>query len=465
MINEVFGFKPLKEATVVNCEATSSIPRSRQFISGLQIGDRIEGVLVQEESSTVLKLDNGIKLSISLLEHVEMGELFSFIVLSKEGNRLVLKPNLLETASNKQLIDQVINELKLPNQVVMKSIIGQFIAKGLPLDKESLLAILQSHKTYDVPTEILVNLKMNERPIVLKEVSQLASLKSEGVQTLLEEFEIILAELKDNSQLERLAHDLGNTVSLGDLQKVMKETLLNSVFMKQPIEEILKEWFLSEFTENELESNINDEPGIQIGCSYIKLLKTLIKTTLKTALEVDVTQIKQDLKESEKIVSANKHLEEIIKQFQKVDLSDEGKEKLEQINQMAQTIKKYNIEAEYFYFPFILNKQKGDGELYFFRPKQKQSKTNEQMYMVMALDMPCLRKVEVHIEQVQKAVNMTIKVENEIMKNLIEESLGKLYEELKISGYELNQLHVSLLKDPGVSEKIDTRLYHMDLKI
>lgn len=460
MINEVFGFKPLKEITVVDCEVTSSISRSRQFISRLQIGDRIDGVLVQEEGNIVLKLDNGIKLSINLLDQVEIGKLFSFIVLSKEGNRLVLKPNLSDTTSNKQLIDQVINELKLPNQLVMKSIIGQFIAKGLPLEKESLLAILQSCKTYDVPIEILVNLKTNENPIILSQVSQLASLKSEGIQTILHTFEMILAELKDNGQLERLAYDLGNTVSQRDLQKVIKDVVPNSL-----VEELLKEWFLSEFTMNQLNYNINDEMGIQTEYSHKNLLKILIKTIIETALEVDVAQIKQDLKESEKIIATHKYLEEIIKQFQKVDLPNEGKEKLEQINQMAQMIRRYNIEAEYFSFPFILNKQQGEGELYFFRPKQKQGNMNEQMYIVMALNMPCLHKVEVHIEQVQNAVNMTIKVENEIMKNLIEGSLDKLYGELKISGYELNQLGVSLLKTPGISEKIETRLYHMDLKI
>lgn len=460
MINEVFGYKPLKEVTVVNCEVTSSVSKSRQFISGLQIGDTIEGVLVQEEGKIILKLDNNIKLSINLLDQVEIGKLLSFIVLNKQGNRLVLKPNLSDTVSNKQLIDQVINELKLPNQLVMKSIIGQFIAKGLPLDKESLLAILKNHKTYDVPTEILVNLKNNESPITLSQVTELASLKSGGTQIILDTFEMILTGLKDNSQLEQLAHDLGNTVSLRELHKAIKDIVPNS-----SVEEYLKEWFSSDFTTKQLSSNINDKTQNQVVDDHISLLKTFIKTMLKTTLEVNVIQIKQDLKESQKIIGTYKSLEEIIKQFQKINLSDEGKEKLEQIHQMAQTIRKHNIEAEYFYFPFILNKDEGKGELYFFRPKQKQGTMNEQMYIVMALDMPCLRKVEVHIEQIQKAVNMTIKVENEIMKRLMEGSLDKLCDELKVSGYELNQLSISLLKDPNMPDTRETGLYHMDLKV
>lgn len=480
MINEVFGFKPLKEIKVPQSESFSSTQNSGQLVSKLQIGDVIEGILVQEENNIVLRLDNGVKLSVNLLDHVELGKVLSFVVAGKEGQKLVLKPNLSEILSNKQFIDKVMSELKLPNQLEMKSIIGQFVAKQLPLDKESLLTIFQGYKTYDLPTEILVNLKSSETPIESKDIQRLASLKSEGINLILEEFKSIVEGIKNSSQLEKLVHDLGNTLSMENLQKVIKGTLLNSEIMKQverqnveeygvlveasSIEEALKEWFLSSSPKDQLESKINGYLGEQLGHSYVKILKTLAQTIFKTTLEVDITQIKQDIKESEKIISTSTHLEEIIKHLDKLDLSDEGREKLQQMNQTFQVVQKYNVEAQYFYFPLILNEQQGAGELYFFKPKKKQGSMNERMYIVMALNMPSLRKVEVHIEQIQNAVNMTLKVEMQSMKKQIEDSLDELSEEISRSGYELNQLHVALLRDTKIQEEIDTGLYHMDLK-
>lgn len=472
MINEIYGLKPLKEMTIIQgkAEVSSISVNSESFISRLQAGDKIEGTLVQEENHIVLKLDNGIKLSINLLENVELGQLFLFDVVSKEGNKLVLKPHLTDMPPHKALTDKVIDEFKLPNQAVMKHIVAQFISKGLSLDKESLLSVFQNHKTYEVPTEILVNLKSNEMPIGIEDLSQWSRLKSEGIQMLLEGFQSIIAEIAESNLLERLLHSLLNKVCEGNLEKAMKGILFNKIegienVTYDIIDTTLKEWVVSSFAEDQLCDQLGNVINRKMEISYIEFLQELIEDIVKTSLEVDIKKLNEEPKESKKIINTSRQLEELINEFEKLNLSNEGRGKLQQIHQTFQLIQKYNIEAEYFYFPFVLNEQQGNGELYFFKPHKKHGFINDRMYIVMALDMPTLRKVEVHIEHIQNGIHMTLKVEQQSVKELIEGVLGILYDELKDLGYEISQLRVSLLKSRENEEKVDIQLRHMDLKI
>lgn len=485
MINETLRFSPLTEATPASYEASSTSRDISHLLAKLQPGDYIEGTLIEAENGTVLKLGNGISVPVNLLDAVDIGKLLSFVVVGKENQKLILQPKIPETLSNGQLIDKIMSELKLPNQIEMKNIIGQFIEKQLPLNKESLLSIFQGHKTYDLPTEMLVNLKSSEVPLVLKDIEQLSYLKSEGIKGITEAFKGILEGMKNMNQLENVVHDFGHALSLEQLEKAIKASLIDeqtgkyeeskslkenrlvdgSPAQSRSAEVILKDWFSSiSMEEFRLEQKVNDYFRGQPEIFYEKVLKTLAEAIFKSYLEVDIKQINNHIKESEKITGTSERVEAILEHLGKLDLSEERKEKLQQVHQMFQVVQKYNIEAQYFCFPMVFNNQESTGELYFFKPKKKQGNSDERMYIVMALNMPFLRKVEVHIEQIKDAVNMTLKVETQTMKEQIESSLEQLSEELGSSGYHLNQLQVKLLKDNRPKEEIYTGLYHMDLK-
>ena len=482
MIHENFKFNPLKSGVTPQYELSGANKEIQQLIAKLQLGDYIEGTLLEKENSMVLKLPNGISFPIQLVNPVEIGKLITFMVVGKEGQQLVLQPKENEMGSQSQLIDKIIGEFQLPNQVEMKTIIGQFLEKQLPLDKESLLTIFRGHQIYDLPAEVLVNLKEGQSPLMPKEIQELAYLKTDVIKNVVSEFSGIVNSVQQVNELEELVYELGNTLSTEQLQKTIKTSLLGQglrdVINHLPIEEnlstgpelqmptlerVLERWLSQASDTGKLEEIINHDLEVPKAL-YEKIIKSLAECVLKEYIRMDIENLKNDVSESEKITETSARIEVIIKHLEKLSLSDENKEKLQQLNQSAQVIQKYNMEAQYFCFPIVIKQQENIGELYFFKPKKKQNMLNDRMYIVMALNMPTLRRIEIHIEQMKENINLTLKVEREEMKQQIETALGQLSEELLHLGYKMSQIQVKLLKEPKNEIENYKGFYHMDLK-
>ena len=88
---------------------------------------------------------------------------------------------------------------------------------------------------------------------------------------------------------------------------------------------------------------------------------------------------------------------------------------------MANALEKYNSQGQYYCFPLQIKEHQTSGELYFFKPKkQKKSGQNGQgMYIVLALDMPSLKHIEVHLEEKKEQLELKIKVANtQILKQI-----------------------------------------------
>lgn len=113
--------------------------------------------------------------------------------------------------------------------------------------------------------------------------------------------------------------------------------------------------------------------GGQPEVFYEKVLKTLAEAIFKSYLEVDIKQINNHIKESEKITGTSERVEAVLEHLGRLDLSEEGKEKLQQVHQMFQVVQKYNIEAQYFCFPMVFNNQENTGELYFLNQRKSKA--------------------------------------------------------------------------------------------
>ena len=482
MIHESFKFNPLKNEVTPQYELSAASKEIQQLIAKLQLGDCIEGTLIEKENSIVLKLSNGISFPIQLANPVEIGKLINFMVVGKEGQQLILQPKENEMGSQSQLIDKIIGEFQLPNQVEMKTIIGQFLEKQLPLDKESLLTIFRGHQIYDLPTEVLVNLKEGQSPLIPKEMQELAYLKADVIKNMVSDFSGIVSSVQEANELEEIVYGLGNTLSTEQLQKTIKASLqgqelrevvnllptgenlsTGSVLQMPTIERVLESWMTQVYDKGKLEELLIHDLEVP-KVLYEKIIKSLTEYVLKEYVRMDLENLKNDVSESEKITETSARIEVIIKHLEKMSLSEENKEKLQQLNQSVQVIQKYNLEAQYFCFPIVIKQQENIGELYFFKPKKKQNTLNDRMYIVMALNMPTLRRIEIHIEQMKENINLTLKVEREEMKQQIETALGQLSEELLHLGYKLSQMQVKLLKEPKNELENYKGFYHMDLK-
>lgn len=88
---------------------------------------------------------------------------------------------------------------------------------------------------------MLVNLKSSEVPLVLKDIEQLSYLKSEGIKGITEAFKGILEGIKNMNQLENVVHDFGHALSLEQLEKAIKASLIDKQTGKYEESKSLKE--------------------------------------------------------------------------------------------------------------------------------------------------------------------------------------------------------------------------------
>ena len=132
-----------------------------------------------------------------------------------------------------------------------------------------------------------------------------------------------------------------------------------------------------------------------------------------------------------------------------------------------EVLDKYNTQGHYFCFPLQLKEQNTTGELYFFKPKKKKGQQGQGMYIVLALNMPTLNKVEVHLIEKSEKVSLKIKVENEAIKKQLEQYENVLLEEMKSAEMPMEKIVIELLteKKESLLKEESSVLCHLDFKV
>ena len=95
MIHENFKFNPLKSGVTPQYELSGANKEIQQLIAKLQLGDYIEGTLLEKENSMVLKLPNGISFPIQLVNPVEIGTHARYTFYSIRPCRLIEHNNCI----------------------------------------------------------------------------------------------------------------------------------------------------------------------------------------------------------------------------------------------------------------------------------------------------------------------------------------------------------------------------------
>ncbi len=125
------------------------------------------------------------------------------------------------------------------------------------------------------------------------------------------------------------------------------------------------------------------------------------------------------------------------------------------------------MQGQYLCFPLQIKEQNTTGELYFFKPRKQKGMKEQGLYVVLALNMPALNKVEVHLVEKSEQVSLRIKVENEVIKKQLEQYEEVLLESLKSSDSPIERVVVELFKEKKQRPEKDTSemLCHLDFKI
>lgn len=474
MINELGqlqGKQSLNKIAEGNMAQSSQV-QSREILvtlAKIQIGDILSGKLILEDNQTMLKLEDGLKLLANVKNPILSEQLLDFLVVGKDRQHLELEQVQLNQAESKNEVyrETILKEMQLPYNTDTNDIVGQWMDKQLPFIKNQLMQVYQLAKNYGLPSEALTNISANNSGLNEQEVQLLAQFKTNGMTIINETLEDVFNAL-DVNEAAKLNVSLGKHLS----NQVVKQILASQI-VKQTID-----------LDNNLETKLNNQEKMRFEVlmkqfegeelSDLKnVLESLPKETLKVIAErlihkhviIEQKDVLDKPEEMLKLDETASRLKEIVKDLQNHIGENNVKQSLQTLDQIANVLDKYNAQGQYYCFPLQINEQQASGELYFFKPKKakKESKNEQGMYIVLALDMPSLKHIEIHLVEKTEELELKIKVENdEILRQMErnEHQLRALMNEtmMPIGGIKMERIETNIDKKSPKRTEVLSRL-------
>lgn len=434
-------------------------------LSKIQIGDLLQGQVVLDGEQVMLKLSSGLKLLASLPADVELNKELDFLVVGKECQHLILE--LAQTPKDEKnmisIVDQAIHDLGINDTSEMRQVIEQFVAKQLPLVKKQLMQLLNFSKNYDIPREALTNLVSQKQVPQQDDLELLTTLKKQGTKALMPMFDDLIETLspKQSNELVRAFFELLNPHEV-------KEILLQQILLLQDEEGVLKQAILSETEEGKWQYIFNKLFDEVLQYWSHDQLNKLSKALIHESLMVHLKSIENgEESEIEKITKLDIRLKQIVKAIKEVTKENNEKTYVKPLESTIEVLEKYKMHGQYICFPLQLKEHHTMGELYFFKPKKWKTGQVQGLYIVLALNMPALNKVEVHLVEKSGQVNSKIKVENEIIKKQLMEYENVFLETMKSSKVPVEKIVVELFdeKKQKSDNHISPMLCHLDFKV
>lgn len=436
-------------------------------LSKIQMGDILTGKMILENNQTMLKLESGLKLLAHIETPILSDQVLNFLVLGKEGQHLELQKleSLTMGEVPKALEDSIMKEMALPDESKMKQIISQWANQQLPLLKNELLKVYQLVKHYDIPSESLVNLSAQKVPVSEQEVQCITQFRSQG-QAMMETF--------ISEAFKGMTHDQATECTKALNQYVHTQTeqlksFLTQLSIKSDLPASLR-YQLTTFL-NQDDSQMSHSKSIENWFYTLPKedLKILAQQLVHKHLAIDPKALLEKSADEDPLREVAEKLKEVTKEIEKFADKEQIKSHVQVFEQTRVTLEKYNMQGQYFCFPLQIKEQEASGAFYFFKPKKnKKGASNDQgMYIVLALDMPALKHIEVHLVENHNQLDLKIKVVNEEILKQMKKHEEQLKSLMVDSVVPIGDIHIQLLSKPMQKEAVTTtRLYNrLDFRV
>lgn len=472
--------------------------KNSQILSDIKIGDILKGSLTKlENGQTILLREDGAPIPVKLQGMAIFNKQLALEVIQNDGGQVLLK--LLQGESNlsELLQNKIIKELDLPETDGMRQLIETFLAKQVPLQREGLLKQYHMSQNFRIPAEVLTNLSEKAGGVSLQEVKDLYEMKQTNLEQALDDISDLIREVKNGE----LVKDISNV-----LEKYLGKNIFNNVLKQSGIanmetsfiqdlarpevvdtkenmgqaEVMVKEEDVLKSTIKEMLSDYQKEGQSRDGIvSKDELLRQFtpnqwekvgkfIKSSILETLTVNTVRLRETTEESKHIENANKVLKDILRILESAKLPEKCSESLKQLEETVQVLNKFNVQGEYYFFPLTLPQGEGRGELYFFKPKRKTNDESKHLYVVLALDLPQLKNIEIHIRQEKESLLLHFKVKEEGILKFLETHLKDLKHLMGQTKFNIDEMAVSLIETKSLGSILapeETSLSHMDFKI
>ena len=425
----------------------------------LDAGDLIEGMLTGSQGKYMLQFSKNMQIPVQLTEQMETGKLMQFEVVKKQGEKLFLKA----VNTDVPMSEKVIEELELPKNETMRSLISTFAEKELPMLKKDLLKAYHMEQKYEMPAKVLANMLsgklLNEMKVQGYEnlKQQLKTLLVEGdlsVKAQQDIFKLLKTDLKDENT-KRFINEILENIAKNEPESMPKD-IIETLRFKGQNTSSMRSAALKTWLENYPEEFLSNKKWM--GQVNEKMLLQLFKrASLKNT---------DGYEEETKWQNLNKTLSRLTETLKKEALSTEHKEVLAKADKTIEVLGKYEANGAYYLVP-MEEKQKNAGEVYFFKPKKHGKKQEGTFYIVIALQMPALSEVQVHIRKLKQQLSIEIKVKDEAVRDFIDQYKKQVEEGITACGYTIGKVEIKLLnekKEEVLADQMDA-FYHMDLKV
>ncbi|MGL6173248.1 MAG: flagellar hook-length control protein FliK [Cellulosilyticaceae bacterium] len=419
----------------------------RQFVKELQLGESIEGILIKElNSGYVLEVNEEIRIPVSILEPVQVGDLLKFNVIAKKQDEIQLK---IQTAEPTPLIDKITQDLALPKDEKMNKCLNQFMQKELTLTRENLLHTYYIEKHYQIPSAVMTNVLARKSGITEEQANKLARLRQQGLARIGESLKQIFGACIGEDEVEELTQLIEKYNPKGESKELLKE------IFNRPHEEETKIIQQSNRLKNSLQVGQEKLEKVEKNFMIGRLVDSLIGIN------------PQNSKNLQKQLRINiEILQEVIEFIERQEKGGPYKEQLLPLKESLEVVQKLNNEGNYFLFPLIYQQELNQAEIYFFEPKKRQKDKKHATYVVIALDLSALKHIEIHIHKIDKNLVMEIIVAHQEIEQWLMTYTEQLKQEVEQMGYTLKQCTYKVQ-----GEKMDrighqyTSINHFDWKI
>lgn len=457
MINQTFIHTKLHSANsyaALTEQAKAALLTSKSQL-GLNVGDLLEGNLVKVENKFFLReLVTGQLFATNLIDEHLLGQLLKFEVKGYEGTKLLLALSE-STMSQNTLIEQAMDTLDLPREEGIKQLIKAFTDAELPLQKEPILQTYRLQQVTELPGQAFLNiLKYHQGntyapsniPIGHETLKQMGNYKEDVLKEVLDQtLEAYSRTIEENKPMAN------KTGVLQSFLKGIQQTLPETVF-KAVLQNLMSETGI-----------LKEEGHTQLDkVSTSKLIETLVKQLdempldeslkkcLKACFTLDSNTLRQASKQAKGLKDTVLFKEEeivkvLVKEMKQLSGNSQGLEKM--LNELEEQLlihHKLKEEGQYYTFPFMSELGEAKGKVYFYKPYKNKQKQDKSLYTVIALEMPTLKEIEVHIHQIDKNLRLDFYTELEAAKKLIEAEGYRLLEPLGKLGYQVE--HISFAK-------------------
>lgn len=433
-------------------------------------GEKLYGEILIKENQLFLKVENNYLIPVQLHEELKEEQPNWYEVVDKQQEEWVVKavkvPQtevLLEEKSNKlkeentSCIDKVLEELQLNHIPKCKSIIESLMSRQLPLVKNEIIKIMHMKEQYHLPIEPMLNIIEHHQAVDIKQVALVVESKRQFEQSGLTSKLIDVLEVLSLPEHQNLYKALTQTLSTKEFERDVVPFIKDIISQSTDIQ-------------NKNDSIEVLQQSVPSSFSLRQLCK-LNKVLMQSRLGINIHNLEETpLKEMKKMEGSILELEHMIKRTleetkETNEVQSSREEIIEAFKAETKALEVYQTLGHYFTFPLYKKEQYIPAELYFFKPNKKSNKKKPE-YIVLALDLPNIRRIEVHFIVQNEITNIELKVQSEAVKTLILKYEKVLHESIK-EGQSVGKIKVSLLTpdEQSIYKQADYSMSSMDIKV